>query len=140
MNKYQYTDIKKRNNKRNKKMKKVYVAGAYSDDNVLGILKNIGRGEEFASKIFKAGLAPFTPWHDKTFIIQNWRDNFTVEMFYDYSMEWLKSSDAVFVVPNVCGLRDWESSNGTLAEIKVATKEGIPVFYEMHDLLEYFKD
>ena len=33
-------------------MIKVYVAGAYSDDNVLGVLRNIGRGEDIACQIF----------------------------------------------------------------------------------------
>ena len=120
-------------------MKKIYVAGAYSDDNVLGVLKNIGRGEEYAALLFQHGFAPFTPWHDKDFVVKNWRKDFTVKMFYDYSMEWLKCSDAVFIVPNCNELRNWQDSKGTLAEIAEAEKLHIPVFYEMHDLLKYFK-
>ena len=120
-------------------MKKIYVAGAYSDDNVLGVLKNIGRGEEYASILFQNGFAPFTPWHDKDFVVKHWRKEFTVPMFYEYSMEWLRCSDAVFIVPNCHGLKNWEDSNGTLAEIKEAKEHNIPVFYEMHDLLKYFK-
>ena len=119
-------------------MKKIYVAGAYSDDNVLGILKNIGRGEEYASKLFQNGFAPFTPWHDKDFVIKHWRKEFSVEMFYNYSMEWLRVSDAVFIVPNCQGLRNWEDSKGTLAEINEAEKNNIPVFYELFDLLKHF--
>jgi hypothetical protein len=120
-------------------MKKVYVAGAYSDDNVTAVLRNIGRGEEYASRLFKHGLAPFTPWHDKTFVITHWRDDIPVKAFYDYSMEWLRVSDAVFIVPNCEGLRNWEDSKGTVAEIAEAKKQGIPVFYEMFDLLKHFK-
>ena len=120
-------------------MKKIYVAGAYSDDNVLGVLKNIGRGEEYAAKLFQHGFAPFTLWHDKDFVLRNWRLDFTVKMFYDYSMEWLRCSDAVFIVPNCHGLKTWASSKGTWAEIEEAESNGIPVFYEMHDLLEYYK-
>ena len=118
-------------------MKKVYVAGAYSDDNVLGVLKNIGRGQEWASQLFMLGFAPFTPWHDKTFVIDNWDEDFTVPMFYNYSMEWLRSSDAVFIVPNSVGLKNWQDSKGTLAEIAEAEKMGIPVFYELDDLLKW---
>jgi len=120
-------------------MKKIYVAGAYSDDNVLGVLKNIGRGEEYASKLFQLGFAPFTPWHDKDFVIKHWREEFSVPMFYGYSMEWLRCSDAVFIVPNCDGMKKWQDSTGTLAEIKEAEKNGILVFYELHDLINHFK-
>ena len=101
------------------KMKKVYIAGAYSDDNVLGVLKNIGRGEYWASTLFQLGFAPFTTWHDKDFVIKHWRNDFTVEMFYNYSIEWRLVSDCVFIVPNVDGLRNWENSKGTLKEIEI---------------------
>lgn len=116
-------------------MLKIYCAGAYSETNVLGVLRNIGRGEYWASQLFMNGFAPFTPWHDKTFVIQNWDSEFTVEQFYDYSMEWLKVSDAVFIVPNVEGLKDWQDSTGTIKEIAEANRLGIPVFYSFNDLL-----
>ena len=115
-------------------MLKIYVAGAYSDTNVLSVLRNIGRGEYWSSQLFMRGFAPFTPWHDKTFVIQNWKEEFTVDMFYDYSMEWLKVSDAVFVVPNQVGLKDWGDSKGTLKEIEEAKRLGIPVFYSIKEL------
>ena len=54
-------------------------------------------------------------------------------------MEWLYCSDAVFIVPNCKGLKDWGDSKGTLAEIEEAEKHHIPIFYEMFDLLKYFK-
>jgi hypothetical protein len=113
---------------------KIYVAGAYSESNVLGVLKNIGRGEEWAAKLFMEGFAPFTPWHDKTFVIQHWRLNFSVQDFYDYSMEWLSVSDAVFVVKNYEGLKNWQDSKGTLAEIEKAKELNIPVFFKYEDL------
>lgn len=120
-------------------MHRIYIAGAYSDDNVLGVLKNIGRGEEYAAKLFIHGFAPFTPWHDKDFVIKFWRDKFTIKMFYDYSIAWLLVSDAIFIVPNCDGLKDFQDSKGTLAEIDIASKNGIPIFYELHSLLSYFK-
>ncbi len=116
-------------------MIKVYVAGAYSDDNVLGVLKNIGRGEEVAADLFQLGFAPFTPWHDKDFVIKNWEREFTVPMFYEYSMEWLRVCDCVLIVPNKKGLKNWQDSNGTLGEIEEALKLDIPVFYNRGDLL-----
>lgn len=63
--------------------------------------------------------------------------NFSVGQFYNYSMEWLKVSDAVFVVPNAMDLKDWQDSKGTLAEIAEAEKLGIPVFYSFNELMEW---
>lgn len=120
-------------------MVKVYVAGAYSDDNVLGVLRNIGRGQSIAATLFCRGYAPFVPWHDKTFVIEWWQYNFSIKMFYEYSMEWLRVSDAVFIVPNHHGLKNWQDSGGTLKEIEEANKLGIPVFHD-YDKLDYYFD
>ena len=120
-------------------MIRVYICGAYSDDNVLGVLKNIGRGQHYASLLFKEGFAPFTPWHDKEFVIHNWQDNFTVDQFYKYSIEWLRVSDALFIVPNHEGLKNYLQSKGTLAEIRFAFDHGIPVFKNIGDLKDHFE-
>lgn len=119
---------------------KVYVAGAYSDSDVISVLRNIGRGEHYAVELFMKGFAPFTPWHDKDFVLRNWDKEQNVEMFYKYSMEWLRASDCVFIIPNIEGMRDYQESKGTLKEIEEAEKLGIPVFYKMDDILEYYKD
>ena len=118
-------------------MIKVYVAGPYSDDNVMGVLKNIGRGEEYAAKLFQMGFAPFTPWHDRDFVIQNWREEFDVEKFYEYSMEWLKVSDVMFVVPDYEGLKNSIQSKGTVKEIEMAKKLNIPVFDSIFNIGQY---
>lgn len=111
-------------------MKRVYVAGAYSANNIIDCLKNIGRGEDYAAQVFMLGYAPFCPWHDADYVIKNWNKDFTVKMFYDYSMAWLDVSDAVFVIPG------WEESKGTLAEIERAKELNIPVVYSFEELNE----
>lgn len=116
-------------------MKKIYIAGAYSDNNVMGVLRNIGRGQYYAQFLFKKGYAPFTPWHDSTFVIDNWRRKIDVEMFYEYSLSWLIVSDALFVVPNRPGLKNWQDSKGTRNEIELANRFSIPVFYTLKDLI-----
>lgn len=112
-------------------MLKVYIAGAYSADNVIDVLKNIGRGEHLAAQCFLAGFAPFTPWHDKDFIIKYPNENFDVKSFYAYSMEWLKVSDAVLLVEG------WEKSKGTLAEIEQSVQLDIPVFSDLESLVKW---
>lgn len=113
-------------------MKRIYVAGAYSADNVLDVLRNIGRGEKMCAELFSIGFAPFCPWHDKSYVTYNPNGDFTVEQFYQYSMAWLEVSDAILVIPG------WEKSKGTIAEIKRADELGIPVFYNIATMVNHF--
>ena len=115
-------------------MIKVYVAGSYSANNVLDVLKNIGRGEQLAADIFKLGFAPFCPWHDKDFIIKNPDENYTVDQFYQYSIEWLKVSDCILLAEG------WENSKGTIEEINIAEKMDMPVFDSVNKLVRYWKE
>lgn len=101
---------------------RVYVAGPYSADNVLDVLRNIGRGQQVCADLFASGYAPFCPWHDKSYITDRPDDPYTVQDFYDFSMAWLDVSDVVLLVPG------WESSKGTLREIERAKELGIPIF------------
>jgi len=114
-------------------MKRVYVAGAYSADNVIDVLKNIGRGEHWAAVIFMHGFAPFCPWHDKQFVTDNYNHDFTVDQFYEYSIAWLKVSEALFLVPG------WGKSKGTLKEIEISKEMGIPIFDSFESLITWGK-
>lgn len=112
----------------NKKIYRIYVAGPYSANNVLDVLKNIGRGEKVCAELFSLGFAPFCPWHDASYVTDRPDDDFTVQMFYDFSIAWLEVSDAVLVLDGS------DNSNGTQAEIKIAKELNIPVFYSIPDL------
>lgn len=104
-------------------MNRVYVAGAYSSDNVLGVLTNMRKGMRKATELFVKGYAPFCPWLDfhYTLMLQG-EEQLTVPNYYDYSLAWMEVSEAVLLVDG------WENSKGTLAEIKRAEELGIPVF------------
>lgn len=115
-------------------MKRIYVAGPYSADNVLDVLANIGRGEAMCAELFFLGFAPFCPWHDKSYAISFPERKAPVKQFYDYSMAWLEVSDAVLV------LKNYQHSKGTQGEIKRATELNIPVFYALEDLLKWNVD
>lgn len=115
-------------------MKVVYVAGAYSSDNVMGVLSNIRKGINWSFECFKEGLAPFSPWLDYHYVLED-RDNvLTIQDFYEYSMEFLRRSDVVFITP------DWEKSTGTIAEISEAERLDIPVVYSFDDLMKWQKE
>ena len=113
-------------------MKRVYLAGAYSAGDVISVLKNIGRGEHYAAKLFMAGFAPFCPWHDKSYVMSNWDKDFSIPLFYNYSLAWLEVSDYLVV------LSGYEESKGTLKEIKVAKKLGIPIYYNVDKFIKEF--
>jgi len=110
-------------------MKRVYVAGAYSADNVLGVLNNIREGMRWSTKILLAGHAPFCPWLDFHFqLMLRENENLTVADYYAYSLAWLRASEVVFVTPNS------ENSHGTAKEVDLAEELGIPVVYRMEDI------
>lgn len=107
---------------------RVYVAGAYSADNVLSVLDNIRNGMRAGTELFLMGFSPFVPWFDFHFqLMLREGETLTVQDYYRYSMEWLDVSGAVLVLPNS------ENSKGTQAEIKRAGELGIPVFYSLED-------
>ena len=112
-------------------MKRVYMAGPYSANNVIDVLRNIGKGEAMAARLFKLGFAPFCPCHDKDFVIKNFNENFNVQQFYDYSISWLKVSEAVYLGEG------WKNSKGTLEEIETAKKLGIPIFENIEELIAW---
>ena len=115
-------------------MKRIYISGAYSADNVLDVLRNIGRGQKMAAKLFSLGFAPFCPWHDKSFVTDRPDDEFTVEQFYEYSLAWLVVSDAMFLLPG------WEKSAGTVKEHRYCLDNGIPMFETIGGLILWGND
>jgi hypothetical protein len=112
-------------------MIRIYVAGPYSANNVLDVLKNIGRGQKACAELFRLGFAPFCPWHDKSFVTDQPEEQFAVEQFYRYSMAWLEVSDCVYALPG------WRESKGTRAEIDRAYELDIPVFFKKEQILAW---
>ena len=113
-------------------IRRVYVAGCYSADNVIGVLDNMREGIRASVEVLLAGFSPFSPWLDYQFqlMLRN-GEMLTVEDYYRYSMAWLEVSDAVLVLPS------WQSSVGVQAELARAGELGIPVFYTLEELVEY---
>lgn len=105
---------------------RIYVAGKYSDTNVIEVLNNIREGTKVAAKILKMGHTPFCPWLDYHF--QFYEPNLKVDDYYRYSMEWLKVSDAVFLLPGA------ENSRGTQKELEQAKLLCMPVYTKLKDL------
>jgi len=113
-------------------MKRVYVAGAYSSDNVTDILNNMRRGVRASTEVLLAGFAPYSPWLDYHYqLMLRDGETLTVQQYYDYSMAWLEASDFVLVLPNS------EHSKGVKAELARAKELGIPVFQTVEELRSF---
>lgn len=110
-------------------MKRVYVAGAYSSNNVIGVLDNMREGMRWSTMVFLKGHAPFAPWLDFHYqLMLRDGEKLTVEQYYEYSLAWLRAAEVVFVTPG------WENSKGTVAEIAMANRLGIPIVYDIDEL------
>ena len=108
----------------------VYVAGAYSSDNLITLLDNMRKGMNLSHDILKAGYAPFVPWFDYHFsLISN---DMTIDDYYNYTLEWLSRADAMILVPG------YENSVGTANEIDLAKELGIPIFNDIESLNKHF--
>ena len=111
-------------------MKRVYVAGPYSANNIIDCLENMRKGMRAGVEVFLAGYAPWVPWHDFHHQLM-FRDgeSLSVNDYYEMSMAWLVVSDAVLVLPG------WLKSKGTVAEVDKASRLGIPIFHSLGDLI-----
>lgn len=110
-------------------MIRVYVAGAYSADNVIGILGNMRRGLQLSYYVLKAGFAPFAPWLDYLFAFLG---PVSLQEYYEYSMAWLEGSQAILTVKE-----NLSTSAGAQKELERAKELGIPIFYSIHELKEW---
>ena len=109
-------------------MHRIYIAGAYSADNVITVLDNIRNGMRAGTELFLKGYSPFVPWFDFHFqLMLREGEILSVKDYHRYSIDWLEVSDAVYVLPNS------ENSKGTQKEIERAIELNISVFYSIDE-------
>jgi len=113
-------------------VKKVYIAGRYSSNNVIEVFDNIRKGQRMATKVFLAGFAPFCPFLDFHYTLMLRRnESLTVEDYYKYSLAWLAVSDAILM------LKGWQDSKGAVAEHQEAHRLDMPIFTDFGDLVAW---
>lgn len=100
----------------NPTMKRVYVAGPYSADNIMDVLANMRQGIKACARLLRLDYAPFCPWLDFQFELV---EEHPKDQYYAYSLAWLEVSDMLVLLPG------WEKSPGTLREVEVARYRGI---------------
>lgn len=110
-------------------IKRVYIAGAYSANNVISVLDNIRIGMRAGTELFLKGYSPFVPWFDFHFqLMLREGEKISVNDYYKYSIDWLEVSDAMYVLPNS------EYSEGTQKEKLKALDLKIPIFYSIEEI------
>lgn len=113
--------------------RKIYMAGAYSADNVLDVFDNMRIGMSMSARLFRDGFSPFCPWLDYHYLLLLPESSVTMDMFYRYSVDFLRVCDAIFIVKNERNA----ASVGLQKEIELAALNGMPIFTDYDKLLEW---
>lgn len=122
-------------------IKRVYIAGLltprgiWSKNLAIDALINQRKMIRAGLDVFFAGFVPFVPAFDHNFwLVMDEGEVITEAMIKRYSKDWLEVCDAVVLTPK------WSQSPGTIAEIELAGRLGIPVFEDLDDLKKYVKE
>jgi hypothetical protein len=106
----------------------IYVAGPYTlghAEDALAVERNIASGERACAILRRHGVAPYSPWADRTQIVAEvhagW-EPLSVDAYQQASLAWMLRSDAVVILPGS------ENSRGVARERAAATAAGIPCF------------
>ncbi len=98
--------------------KVVYVAGPYTANTDFVRMRNIRRADDVTAQLWSIGVFALCP-HKITAFYGGLREE---SVFIEGGLEFLRRCDAVVLVEG------WESSGGTLGEIREAIKLEIPVY------------
>lgn len=99
-------------------MRVCYVAGPYRAKTKLGIIINILKARKVAKEYWAMGYSVICP-HTNSGLISGLPE----ANFLNGYLEQLKRADFMVVLPG------YRKSSGTMAEIKLAYEEGIPIVY-----------
>jgi hypothetical protein len=125
------TVTKHRQNKRQNVTKgedmKIYVCGKLNDCAV-GYLKNVHNMIKAGNQLRKLGHSVYIPCLDMLSGIMD--GNMEYEDYFDNNLPWLECADALFILP------DSQYSKGTLKEIEHAEILGIPVYFNVKEILQ----
>ena len=109
-------------------MKKiVYIAGPFRGESSWDIEANVRAAECHGLTVARQGMIPLIPHSMYRFFQGTISDSFWLEA----TSELLKTADAMLLIGN------WEDSKGCAMEIEVATREAIPSFTNLMELIAW---
>lgn len=100
----------------------VYIASPYTKGNPL---ENVNKSFDVALELIKLGYAPYPPLYSHYL---EERDPQPYETWMTLDKEWVSRCDCLLRLPG--------ESSGADAEVELATKIGIPVFYTIGELMK----
>ncbi len=109
-------------------MKLIFVAGPFKAKNTWEVEKNVRKAEETSLALWGMGYAVICPHTNSRFFLGTCSE----DIFLDGYQEILKRCDGVML------LSPGGQSKGTIEEIKLAERLGIPVFGDVLELSAYF--
>lgn len=105
-------------------MKIVFIAGAFRGPSPWHVRCNVHRAESLGLKVAEAGFMPLIP-HANT---AHFDGLLTDEFWLEGTRELLRRCDGVVLVDG------WRGSEGTVAEVALASALGIPVWESVDDI------
>jgi hypothetical protein len=99
-----------------------YIAGPYRATTPHGIVQNIHRAEQYAKKYWRLGYVVICP-HKNSGLLDGVLPD---ESWLEGAKELLRRSDLLVIMP------EYQESNGTLLEIKLAQELNMQIIYEGH--------
>lgn len=110
------------------KTKVIYVAGPFRADTPFGVERNVREAEEASLLLWQAGVINICPHTMGRFFDKIVPDDIVL----GGTAEIMTRCDAVWVFS-----KNWKSSSGTQEEIRIAKERGMPVFFHLHEVLDY---
>lgn len=107
-------------------MKLVYIAGPYRGTCVNSIRRNIAEAAKWAEFVWTLGHAALCPHMNSAFMDGATSD----ENFLAGCKLMLTRCDVMYV------MEGFRSSSGTIEEIQLAQKQGLPIVYDMNQLID----
>ena len=111
-------------------MVKVYVAGPISANDPITLFGNEKNGIDTAAWLMLQGFSVFCPHLDFQYLLGVYGKDITKELLQANSMAWVECCDCMLVLPG------WLKSEGTMREMDRAEELGIPIYLNVHELVE----
>lgn len=104
-------------------MRLIYVAGPYRGKPTHGQGENISRARVAARKLWDEGWAVLCPHLNTAWFDQSYPE-IPTQAYLEGGLEMVKRCDAIYM------LKDFSSSEGSMAELACAINNGLDVIYE----------
>jgi|SRR5271155_2479177 len=118
-----------------KPMKLIYIAGPYTAATMFEVEANIHESKRIALLLAKHKIPFFSPvCHTAHFEQYLGKDDPGYDYWIEVTSEMVRRCDAMFMA------HGWTNSMGATAEYRLASELNLPVFDEVNDVLEWYKE